>query len=218
MNNNEHLKFIDKLSQDLTPVKVHWSAEKRALLWVTLHASLITLAMFLTGPFRVSSFSELLNSHLFVETLMFIAAFGVSGYFSYLSLVPGAFKTHKFKYSLIPIATLVGHFLYSSLQTHGHTHQPMMKMRNFCEVEILMYAVIPLLHFFVLAKRGMFYDYKWPLVLISMSSALIPAAIMHFACAYNYKHILILHVGPVAFFTVVTLGLVKFTNLKNLLK
>jgi hypothetical protein len=75
--------------------------------------------------------------------------------------------------------------------------------RSFCEFEIIGYSLIPLIHIFFLAKKGIFFNSKISFFFSAMAAGLVPTAVMHVACAHNYKHILIWHVGTLAVITLV---------------
>ena len=114
MSHEKHLKLIDQLSNELSPVDVHWSPEKRFLFWLTIHFTWITAFMFFSGPFRTKGLDEFKNLSLIFESTLFILSLGTTGYFAYLSLVPGALHRKFFKLSLLPVMILIGLLFFSS--------------------------------------------------------------------------------------------------------
>jgi len=210
-DDDKHLKFIDELSSSLAPVNVHWSAERRGVFWLVSHVIWISILMYMIQPFRGSILDDLEKGRFIAEVALFFSALIMAGYFAFLSLVPGGIKTRRIKFLLIPITILIGTLIYGEF----HFHKPIARqgLRSFCEFEIMLYSMGPLCHFFYLAKKGVFHHGKWPLFCGGFASALIPALIMHFACAYDYKHILLFHLGPIFLMTLLAAPI--FLKLKN---
>jgi len=195
MSNRDQLQFIDDLSEGLVPVKVHWSAERRALVWLLVHIGWMTILALFLSNYRGIEFNNFKSTRFLSEIFLFVVCFCVASYFSFLSFVPAGISQKKFKLLLIPIALLVCALLYGlwGLPVTMEKKGP----KVFCELEIFIYAIIPLSHFYFFAKKGVFNDGLWPAICAGLSSSLIPAAMMHFICSYNYKHILTYHLGPV---------------------
>jgi len=208
MNDTKHLNFIDDLANKLKPVNVNWSAEKRTCFWFIIHCTWMALLMFAIKPFRYPLVHE---SHVFqfvFEATLFLVGLVFTGYFCFLSFVPGAIKSNKIKLSLIPVLFLIILFLYkiifpSNTYSNWGWVENYITMRSFCEFEIMLYSLIPLAHIYYLIKKSIFINNKWTFICAVLSSSLIPAFIMHFACAYNYTHILIFHIGTTILMTLV---------------
>jgi len=200
-----NIDLIESLSNQLTPVKVLWSAEKRFGLWLLAHTLWIFVLMVGIQPFRSTFMQDFSHPQFVLEMIMLLVAVFVAGYFSFLSVVPGAVKPERLKLSVAPFLVLILLLLYgiwSPFKVHTS-----LGMRSYCDIEILVYSLIPLLHVFFLAKKGFFMDRKWTLACATLASALIPALLMHLACMYEPTHILIYHLGPVLLVALLGTGL-----------
>jgi hypothetical protein len=197
----EHLNFITNLSGELSEVDVFLSAEKRSFVWIVVHFLFIAVMMMLFQPFRNSLGDDIFSIKFQIEIALFFVSLFIAGYFSFLSFVPGAILDGKMKFVLVPIFFLVIFLFGASIYT-SFSGDALRSMRKFCEFEILLYSILPLVHMFYMVKKGQNYFNKWSIVAASLASTLIPATLMHMACAYDYTHLLIFHLGPVAFVTV----------------
>ncbi len=206
-DNSGQEQFIEALSMELTPVSPHWSAEKRSLFWLITHVFWISLVMYLVQPYRDSLPTGASQIRFGLEVSLFIVSIFMAGYFSFLSIVPGAINTNKLKFMTIPIFLLCLVLLFDLFTSPASILS--LGGRSFCEFEILLYSIGPLLHISFLAKKGLFFNSKWTFIGAGLASSLVPASLMHFACAYDYKHILIFHLGTVFLVTAIAATLLK---------
>lgn len=191
MSEKQHLDLIEKLSREHKAVRVHMSAKNRALLWFVVHMSLITLISYLRVPFLFDIFTP----SLVVESVLFLSLILLTGYISFLTMVPGALtkKNMIFAFTVF-IAFIV--MLFSGLLS-PQIGNPEVLGRRHCELEIIAYSFIPLAHVLYLSKSGIYFNTKASFIIASGASACIPGMVMHLACAYNYKHILLFHIIPI---------------------
>lgn len=197
MSDNKHLDLINNLSDKLKPIDINWSAERRASIWFITHMVFTTLLMFVVKPFSIN----IINTRFLFELVLLTILIFTTGYVSFLTMVPGALNKDRLKFLAIPLMALLG-FLFFGLTKSAPVMTPG-SGRTFCELEIIGYSLIPLLHIFFLAKKGIFFNSRVSFLFSAMAAGLIPTAVMHIACAPNYKHILIWHVGTLGFVTVV---------------
>ena len=211
MNDKKNKTFIENLSRELSPIKSFWSAEKRLGLWLVIHPLWIVILVSAISPCRETIFNNLLQTNFLTEVSLYLVTIFLVAYFCFLSLTPGAISSKKFKFSILPILFLIGLLIYGFINA-GQIPTKIV-LRNYCEFEILLYSTIPLTHMYLLIKKSILISRKWTLFFAGLASSFIPACIMHFACAYDYKHILIFHLGTSFFFT-----MTSFFLLSKLLK
>lgn len=204
--NKKNEKYIDNLVDDLTPIRLNWSAEKRSIFFVIINFFVITALMLFIGPLRAELSSDFVNLSYTFESLWFLMCIVCMSYFYFLSLVPGAIKIKNLKWSLILYIILIAIFLYKTFfSNHIETVQV---HRSFCYLEVFILSIIPMGQLFYFTKKSNYSHYSWSYTLACLSASLIPALIMHFMCKTDYQHILSFHMLPS--FMSSTLGILLF--------
>ena len=78
---NQNLDFINKIVSNHGPVKVLLSAEKRSLIWLTLHTLIVAGIMYLIQPFRSTLILDFSNPYFILEIIAIITGIIILTYF-----------------------------------------------------------------------------------------------------------------------------------------
>ena len=120
----------------------------------------------------------------------------ISAYFAFEMAVPGRpLSNAKRLASLLLFAVYLGIVINSF---HFPAIEPTAEGWRFgCDREIFIAGLIPMITFFLLAKRGAVIESRWTGALIGIAAMAPPAALMYLACMYAAWHTIIFHIGPV---------------------
>jgi hypothetical protein len=190
--------FIESLSQKLEPVNVNWSAESRAVLWITLNLSFTFFLMQLIGGF---SFAEHLKGWRLAEFFLGLSSILILGYIAFLGIVPGASNKKKIKIGFTSFLVFVGFFVFAMIADFQPTAPGIYRWQ--CNIEILVLSLVPGLQFAYFLYKDILFSNKTSFVLAGVVSSLVPAFYMNYICPFHANHALMHHFGPVALFALV---------------
>jgi hypothetical protein len=201
--------YIDKLAGELSPVKVHWSAEKRSLLWFVLHVSWICGLGLSFSHLNDFNFSDMAyRTNLVLEISLFVIAIILTSFSSFVSMVPGRLnKTASLILILVGPFILLTLFAVKMMTMQGHMLKSSMLIG--CEFQIILYSLPPIFHLYYMIRNGEHFYSKRTFLSIGMASALIPSALMHIICMGDYKHVVIFHLGTSLLITLLTVWAMK---------
>ena len=196
--------LISKLSGDLSAVKVHWSAEKRSFLWLTLHATWIgALGLFMSHSSGFSLGDISYRTDLYLELFLFFIVAGVTSFASFASMVPGRLSRKiDIAITLAAPVILLTLFIVKMMTSEGHMFKSSMLIG--CEFQIFLYTLAPIFHLYYMIRNGEHYYSKFTFYSMGTAAALLPSALMHIVCMGDYKHVVIYHIGTVAIIAVLT--------------
>jgi hypothetical protein len=194
MTDKKHENTIDSLVGKLEPVTPLRPAHVRAFLWVLLHTIIIFIGMMLVQPFMQTAALNAMSPYFWFENSLWIVAIALATYFSFASTIPGAFKFSNWKLCLIPVGLIALSLLTAKFSGQKTISSP--QMRPYCEVEILLFSLLPMVHLGLLMKKGVLLRSSISSLLAGLSALLIPTALMHFACGHNPTHFILFHLTP----------------------
>jgi hypothetical protein len=188
-------RLIDELASGLEPVGRLPRAAWLAGAWLAfgwLSATAFTLGV---APLRPGVLEEIAGSAHFDLELLAGLATGVAA-----SVAAGALAfTREASWRIVgaPIAALAAWAGLVGLRLLDPAlESPALGARGYCIVEILAYALPPLLLGLALARRLAPLDRPWCGALVALAAGAIPALLMHLACMSEPSHVLRLHLAP----------------------
>lgn len=187
--------LFDQLTNELTP-KRFWSPTKRTGLWLFAALLLNTLAFLAYQAFRPGFVTELQsNPRFLIESISSIFALAFFIYVFFCQLVPG-YKTNK----NIVIAGAVTTLIFLASVIYSFFEAAPLSTRNgaraFCVEEVLLYGILGMVSFLVVAKKGDFPLTRKGFFMAGAIATLAPGILMQFACAYSPLHNLLVHYIP----------------------
>lgn len=186
--------LIDQLVAELPAGPKPLVLSKYLAAWLIASAVFVVAITLFMGPLRPGVAQQLLTPRFALEsiagllTIVWVAAIG------FKFAVPAA---NNKVFIGLGIAVAVLWLLNYVIGLYYPTLAPSMAgKRDHCVWEVGVYATVPLLLGLFLIKRG--YVLNWPTtgLSIGLASGFIPALLMQFACLYDAKHTLLMHVGP----------------------
>lgn len=202
-------KLIDELCQDVAPVRVIWTPLSRSFLWLLFCFALSASLVVASGELRSGAFEQLLNSPRFlIETLLGFLSGIVAAFFAFEMVVPGRVWGWRLK-----LASVSPFIIFTILVLYSVVDPPVLSSwsgwRYGCEREILLFGSLPMIVFFILARRAAAVDGEWTGMLIGIAAMAPTAALMHVACMYQPWHLLGFHIAPVIFVALIGLYLAR---------
>ncbi len=180
--------IIEQLVEELTPIKINKGPGMRSLLWLVGNLVLLFFVLNLISPIQLKMGE--VSLHFFVEVALFFLALFTGAFFFFLSLIPGATKTRKLGIVSLGISVVLVASVWFPGKIIGG-------MRSYCEVEILLFSLFPILSFVYFLKRNDFYNIRWSFYLLGFSSALLCTFLMFFFCTNEPWHVFLFHLLPV---------------------
>jgi hypothetical protein len=193
-------RLIDELASGLEPVRRLPRAAWLAGAWLAfgwLSATAFTLGV---APLRPGVLEEIAGSPRFDLELLAGLATGIAATVAAGALAftrEGSWRIVGAPLALLALwAGLVGLRLLDPALEGS-----MLGKRGHCMVEILVYALAPLLLGLALARRLAPLDRRWCAALVALAAGAIPALLMHVACVGDPSHVLRLHLAPIVALT-----------------
>lgn len=205
--NEQRDQLIDQLSRQLTPTPAPVHSGRRAAAWLTIGALLTLTGLLLSTPLRPGWASQLLAEPLYaLEALLGLLTLGCAAALTFNLGIPA----HPARRLLYPatlgllsawMLLLIGHWLLGP----GPAAGPMAGgERRYCELEILVLALLPLTTGALSLRRLVFEAPLRQGALLGLAAGLLPAWLMLTACGPDPRHTLLYHLSPVVL--VVLLG------------
>lgn len=191
-------RLIEQLADELTPVKVVRYLGLTSQVWLAMTIVLAVLFALFIGPFREGAFDQLKGSPSFMlESILGGLTIITLAVFAIYSAVPDRLPKSPV-ISILPwllLTAWLGCYLYGIVE-HGGNFDSHGK-RPFCYLETMLLAMLPtVLGLMWVKKRAYPVNKTLTGVLFGMTSGLVAAMMMQFACMYDAYHALFFHVLP----------------------
>lgn len=185
--------LISQLSNDLKPVKVLLSSEKRTFIWIITNLVLTATLMAIFAPIDQHTWMRFSSVTFVIENLLAFVAITSLAYQALLSIIPGSYdpKTQsRWSYPIIIyfIFFLIKFIFNIEVVDEVHRHQ--------CPLQVIAFSFLPVVQMIFLLRKGFFFESNKSFLLASSSSGLYGAWLMNMLCFNNPIHNLILHFIP----------------------
>ncbi len=190
-------QLIERLAQDLQPVRTRALPVYVGLLWWALSWAFVASIALLIEPPRSGALAQAAtHSQFLLESLLGLVAAAVVAVFAFSDSIPANARRAVLPVGLVLAAAWV--LAYVIGLDYPALEPSMAGKRPHCFLETFIYSVPPTLAGIYLCRR---YYVLAPLrttALISMAAAMLPALLMQFACMYDPAHILSRHILPIS--------------------
>lgn len=211
----KHESLISELSSNLEVTAPLAAPTVRAGLWLSF-AYLVSLALILaTGPLRPGFMQQLMeNPRVLLELILGLAIAPMTIYTAFQLSVPDEkyLKAKHLWVAFIPLGLLMIS-LFVGLWAPS-MESSMIGKRDHCLLETLIFGMVPTLVAYKMLVKAFPWRKYWSASLLAMAAIAPGAALMHIACMYDAKHILIYHMVPILAWT----GLILLVSHMRFLK
>ena len=181
----------------------------RTLIFTTLYLLIIGVIFRFLHPFQQNLIQDFSRVDFLIECALFLASIYSLSYFCFSSVIPGSFNYKLNKLAFLPFLLLFLFLLTKALFIQEPISQS--NFTFFCEVEIIIAALLILPHFYYILKKGFFINKVSTIFYLSLACATIPSGLMHLFCSSQAKHVLIFHFSPIFVFSILCLFFTKKT-------
>jgi len=206
---------INKLVDELNPVKRIFNFKKRFIAWSIIHVLCILLIMFSTGSLRPNLIEQIKQPLFFLELLLIFVSMPLLAFLLFRESTPHK-KQRPFK-TILYYSPFIFSVVLISLQFFKPQFEfSMVGKRAYCGFEIILYAIPLYLSLLYLVKKAFPLRKKSLSFLMGLSASTFTSAMMNISCIYEVKHVLIWHIGPIFIVSLISfvVGLFVFKEKK----
>jgi hypothetical protein len=187
--------LIDKLSNNLPPVRPATAVNRLALIWLLLSGLYVIAVTHFFGPLRPTALEQLATQPRFLaETLLGLVALTLAALVGFRAAIPGALSHRLRLVATLLLCGWVGCYLFGLFSPA--LEPSMLGKRPHCVVETFLFALAPLALALLLARRLFALQPGRAALWLGLTAGLLPALYMQLACMYVPEHILKFHIAP----------------------
>ena len=190
-------RLIDELTDDLRPVAPPAGSAAVTVVWLAVAWAAVVAMTLATGPLREGFAGQLAASPRYVfETFVAFSAGAVAAFGVFERGIPGPERPLR---TLAPGLSLFA--LWAGLLVYGMydpaTEASLRGKRPHCFIEGIVFSLPPLFAVLYALRRRVVLSPRGTAVAAALAAGSLPALVMSFACAYEPRHMLEMHLGVV---------------------